>query len=347
MSLVLPIANWPASDRDMWDRLQKAAGPLDDCGALAHLRATSLKTLELRYARWLQWLITSDAEAITLPPARRGTLPRLSAWLRDLSRTRPMTRLMFIDGVLRILSAADPTQDWSAQRKLKAGLKRAAGRGDRDRKLGRVLSSEVLFRAGLILATGHAEAAPTPLRSMMCLRDGTMIAMLALMPMRRRAFAGLRIGTSLYVAADTMTVALPGDLTKSGHPWEADVPQSVEPLLRRYVNEARPFFMERGQQHHNVLWVGRSGTPLKKDALSPRIAEQTLKLTGRRIPPHFFRDAAATTLARSSPEHAKLIRPILAHTSFGTAERHYIHAQTIEAGRDYAALIDLKRKARR
>lgn len=347
MSLVLPLDEWPAQDREMWLNLQTEGGPLDDCGALSHLRATSLKTLELRYARWLQWLITSDAEAITLPPARRGTLPRMSAWLQNLSHTRPMTRLMFIDGVLRILSAADPTQDWSGQRKLKTGLKRAAGRGDRDRKLGRVLSSEVLFKAGMSLATGHAEAAPTPLRRMMYLRDGTMIAMLALMPMRRRAFAGLRIGTSLYVTADTMTVALPGDLTKSGQPWEADVPQIVEPLLRRYVNEARPFFMERGQQQHDVLWVGRTGAQLKQDALSPRIAEQTLKLTGRRIPPHFFRDAAATTLARSSPEHAKLIRPILAHASFGTAEHHYIHAQTIEAGRDYAALIDLKRKARR
>ncbi len=232
MSLVLPLSDWPTQDREMWINLQKEGGPLDDCGALSHQRATSLKTLELRYARWLQWLITNDAKAIIVPPARRATLPRRSAWLRDLSHTRPMTRLMFIDGVLRILSAADPTQDWSAQRKLKAGLKRATGRGDRDRKLGRVLSSEVLFKAGMSLAMGHAEAAPTLLRRMMCLRDGTMIAMLALMPMRRRAFAGLRIGTSLHVTADTMTVALPGDLTKSGQPWEADVPQSIEPLLR-------------------------------------------------------------------------------------------------------------------
>ncbi len=346
MSLVLPLEEWPAQDRDMWTNLQKEGGPLDDCGALSHLRATSLETLELRYARWLQWLITSDAEAIALPPARRATVLRLSAWLQGLSHTRPMTRLMFIDGVLRILSATDPTQDWSLQKRLKTGLKRAAGRGDRDRKLGRVLSSEVLFRAGLTLATDHAEAAPTPLRSMMCLRDGTMIAMLALMPMRRRAFAGLRIGTSLHVTAETMTVALPGDLTKSGHPWEADVPVCVDPLLRRYLAEARPYFLERGQSHHDVLWVGKTGIPFNEDALGSRIADQTLKLTGRRIPPHLFRDAAATTLARSSPEHAKLIRPILAHTNFGTAERHYIHAQTIEAGRDFAALINQKKKAR-
>ena len=57
------------------------------------------------------------------------------------------------------------------------------------------------------------------------------------------------------------------------------------------------------------------------------------------MPPHFFRDAAATTLAQISPESARLIRPILAHSGFGTAERHYIHAGSIEAGRDYAAVI--------
>jgi len=57
------------------------------------------------------------------------------------------------------------------------------------------------------------------------------------------------------------------------------------------------------------------------------------------IPAHFSRDAAATTLARLSPESARLIQPVLAHSSVTTAERHYIHAQTIDAGRDYASLV--------
>ncbi|MBW4976192.1 hypothetical protein KZZ08_21450 [Roseovarius mucosus] len=57
------------------------------------------------------------------------------------------------------------------------------------------------------------------------------------------------------------------------------------------------------------------------------------------IPTHFSRDTAATTLARLSPESARLIQPVLAHSSAMTAERHYIHAQTIDAGRDYASLV--------
>ncbi|MFC3614543.1 hypothetical protein ACFORG_12285 [Lutimaribacter marinistellae] len=339
MSLVLPFPDWPAQDRAMWIDLQKSGGPLDDRGALAHLRTTSLETLERRYGRWLRWLATTDPDACALPPVERATMERLSAWLHDLARTKPMSRLMFVDGVLRILSAAYPGKDWSAQRKLKAALKRTAGRGDRDRKVGRILSSDVLLRAGIELATKHADAASTPLEEMKRLRDGTMIAMLAVMPMRRRAFAGLQLSVSLFVTAETISVALPEDLTKSGQPWEADVPDVVAPLLRRYIGDARPALMERGHHQHDFLWVGKKGAPLGMEYLSARIAEQTQKMTGVRVPAHFFRDAAATTLARLSSQSARLIRPVLAHSSFGTAERHYIHAQTIEAGRQYAALI--------
>ncbi len=62
-------------------------------------------------------------------------------------------------------------------------------------------------------------------------------------------------------------------------------------------------------------------------------------MTGTRVPPHFFRDAAVTTLTRISPRAAQLIPCVLGHKGPGTAEKHYIHAQTIEAGRAYVALL--------
>lgn len=339
MSLVLPVSHWPAPDRAMWVALQKQAGPLDDRGALSHLRTTSLRSLELRYGRWLCWLAQTDPAALALFPAERATLSRLTAWLADLAHTSPMTRLMFVDAVLRILHAYAPEADWSGQRKLRAALKRAAGRGDRNRKLGRVLSSKVLLDAGLSHANTGAEAATTDLQAMIRRRDGLMIAMLALMPMRRRAFVGLRLGESVHVTEEEILIALPEELTKTGRPWEAAVPGQVAPLLRQYLTEVRPWFMARGNQRHDFLWVSKKGRRYEMDYLGGRIASLTQLLTGVRVPPHFFRDAAATTLARISPESARLIPPVLAHSGFGTAERHYIHAQTIEAGRDYAALI--------
>lgn len=75
------------------------------------------------------------------------------------------------------------------------------------------------------------------------------------------------------------------------------------------------------------------------------LGEVTSRELGIDISPHLFRDIAVTTLVRSSPQDARLTRPLLAHASFGLVERHYNHARGIEAGRDYAEVINqLKRK---
>lgn len=348
MSLVLPIAIWPEADRTMWEQLLRRGGPLDDNGALSHLRATSLATLEHRYSRWLGWLVRAEPESLLQLPADRATLSRLLAWLEALEHLAPMSKLMFVTGTLRVLCAAAPKINWGPQRRLEAFLKQSAGRGNPERKRGRVLSSAVLLDAGIKLATLQADAATTELIAAKRRRDGTMVAMLALMPMRRRAFAGLRLNHSIHFAQNEIVVSLPEEMTKTGLPWEAPVPAQVAALLRRYLSETRPWLMTRGRQSHDYLWVSERGTPfLGLNYFGKRIAEATTRITGVRVPPHFFRDAAATTLARISPESARLIRPILAHSSLGTAERHYIQAGTIEAGRDYAAIIKSMKRDRR
>lgn len=118
MSLVLPVSEWPPQDRAMWEAMLSQGGPLDEQGALAHLRATSIQTLANRYGRWLRWLEVSAPEALELAPAQRATINRCQAWLADLSHTTRMRQLMFIDGVLRILRAQVPDLDWCEQRRL-------------------------------------------------------------------------------------------------------------------------------------------------------------------------------------------------------------------------------------
>jgi integrase len=320
MSLVLPIAIWPEADRAMWERLLRRGGLLDDNGALSHLRGTSLATLEHRYGRWLGSLVRVEPESLLQLPADRGTVSRLMAWLEALGHLAPMSKLMFVSGTLRVLSAAAPKTDWGPQRRLEAFLKQSAGRGNPERKRGRVLSSDVLLNAGIKLATLQADAATTELVAAKRRRDGTMVAMLALMPMRRRAFAGLRLSHSIHFTEQEIVVALPEEMTKTGLAWEAPVPAQVAALLRRYLSETRPWFMARGGQRHDYLWVGDRGAPFfDLNYFGNRIAAITTRITGVRVSPHFFRDAAATTLARISPESARLIRPILAHSSLGTA----------------------------
>lgn len=344
MSLVLPFDAWPEADRALWDGLFRPGGPLDDLGPLAHLRETSRATLRAHYGRWLGWLATSAPQAMDLAPPDRASLEFLGLWLEDLAHTRPMTQWSFVSDVVRVLSAAAPQVDWSGHLRLKARLRRRAGAGDRSRKAGRVLSSRVLYEAGLRHATVDAAAATTPLRRLKCARDGMMVAFLALIPIRRRAMVELTLGRSLIVRSGHIDVDLSADLSKTGAPWSCRVPEVLDGLLRHYLSDVRPGLMARGGAAHDRVWVGDRGAAYQGDHFGSRIRDITLSLTGARVGPHLFRDAAATTLARHSPRAARLIKPVLAHISEGTAERHYIDASTIEAGRALASVVARRRK---
>ncbi|NSY39079.1 site-specific integrase [Leisingera sp. ANG59] len=339
MSLILPIPQWPAADQTMWAALFADGGPLDGQGPLIHLRKTSRHTLSLRYGQWLKWLASTEPSTLACTPVERVTRTRLVQWLSSLDRLADMTRLMLVDGVLRVVMAAAPGRDWSQETKLRKRLKYHAGRGLQSRKHGRILSSAVLLEAGLELVKTSVPRLDHSLFAATDLRDGAMIALLALMPMRLRALAGLELGSSVIVGQDLILVSIPDELSKTGQPWEADVPPQASAALRAYLDSARPILAARSPSNIPSLWLSRHGNALRYGSIRPRIARQTQRMTGIRVPPHFFRDAAATTLARSSPESARLIRGVLGHKGFRTAERHYIHAQTIEAGRDYASLI--------
>ncbi|UWQ58625.1 tyrosine-type recombinase/integrase [Leisingera caerulea] len=341
MSLILPISEWPAADQAMWHALFAEGGPLDGQGPLIHLRKTSRHSLALRYGQWLKWIATTEPSTLACAPVERVTCKRLVQWLSSLDRLADMTRLMLVDGVLRVAmaTATAPGRDWSQETKLRKRLKYHAGRGLQSRKHGRILSSAVLLEAGLKLVEASASRLNHSLYAATDMRDGAMISLLALMPIRLRALAGLELGSSVIVGQDLILVSIPEDLSKTGQPWEAEVPPQAAAALRAYIDKARPLLAQRGQGNISSLWLNRKGNGLRYAGIGPCVARQTLRMTSVRVPPHFFRDAAATALARSSPESARLIRGVLGHKGFRTAERHYIHAQTIEAGRDYASLI--------
>lgn len=337
-------ANWPLADQQMWDNLIAAASPLDDNGGLSQVRPTTVVMLQNAYRQWLYWLATSESDALDIAPAERVTLSRLRRWYGQMDTLRPMSKLVYIGGVLRVLRAAAPDADWSNHSRLLRHLKRQAGDGDRSRKSGRVLDSGILLQAGMRYAKTSPKTNPTPLEAANRFQTGLMIAMLALLPLRSSTFRRLELGSSIRLAEEGIEVTIPGEMMKSGLPWDAKVPDVLMPLLRRYLDEVRPWLLLRRRKSHNFLWVTNQGDPFKNGYIGVRIALAVTEATGTRVSPHLFRDAAATTVARLSPQSARLIKPVLAHSSTETAEHHYIHAGTIEAGRNYAALIRQKRK---
>ena len=74
-------------------------------------------------------------------------------------------------------------------------------------------------------------------------------------------------------------------------------------------------------------------------AIYDRIRAHTRKAFGRAVNPHLFRDAAATTLAITDPEHVRVAAPLLGHRTFMTTERYYQQAQAFDAHRAYVNAI--------
>lgn len=345
MAHSLPLQHWPDGDRHAFETLFAKGGLLDDQGPLGHWRDCSRELMHKQYARWLGWVREAEPVALTLMPCDRATPARLRAWLIAMEGLAPATRLGHAGAVVRLCRSMAPDRPWSAHQAILAGLNRSVKRHGSPRKAGRILASDVLFDAGVRLVRHNCSPITHPDQAVR-LRDGAMICLLALMPMRRRALSELALGTSFRVEGAQMTICLDDAMTKNGLDWEATVPDMLSEQLAIYLNIARPALLARSSKPQNALWLGHKGTPLNIVQFTRAIKNRTMSLLEVDVTPHLFRDAAATTLARTSPAAARMIKPLLGHTSTRIAEAHYIHADTIAAGRGLAAAVEAFRQGK-
>ncbi len=338
-ALILRPADWPAQDQKMWRMAIREGGLFDDVGHLAHLSPPTLGMIQSAYGKWLGWLTMTQHEVLEMPPPDRLQLERFIDFAEANSHLSPKTQHLCTSNTLRLLHHAYPERDWEAAWRVIRRLKIQADRHVSHRKNGRILSGNHVLSAALDLAGPVAAAARTPLQRALLQRNGTIIAFLALMPLRRRAFTSLRLGEAVVFEDNDIRIIARPHMTKRRTHWETLVPPSIAPTLRRYIEEVRPQLMKPGRDHE-MLWVTKYGTPVSGSAMSTLIRNQTHELFGVTISPHLFRDIAATTLARTAPEATGHIRALLDHTGHETAEKYYNQARTIEAARDYATVLE-------
>jgi hypothetical protein len=114
------------------------------------------------------------------------------------------------------------------------------------------------------------------------------------------------------------------------------------PELEHYLAVHRPVLLagESGQLSPgtNALWVSEIGTMLESGALATRIRKHTKEAFGASLPPHWFRDAAATSIAVEDPRHVCDAHHILGNTR-ATTEKHYNQARSLEASRRHQAML--------
>ena len=346
---LMPLRLWPAEDREIWERALAKADPFADSGGeRAGFRTQSNRRLRDSYGRWLTHLKRAGCLDSSSDPADRIHRDTVDRYARELQAidNLPSTIALRLTDLVLMARLFDTTRDWSFITRL---AKRIYATGSRPRKDKRALlrGSHELLALGVHLMA-EAETHQAPAASAVHFRDGLIIALLTLVPLRRKNVVQLRLGIELRQEDGRWMVEIPGNETKTHEPLNFEWPDPLLDALDNYLQHHRPVLAARSYRWpvkaDERLWVAQSGSALTEMALYDIVRKRTKAAFGVALNPHAFRDAAATTLAIHDPEHVRVAASVLGHRSFSTTEKYYIQAQSLEAHRHYiSALYRLRR----
>ncbi len=331
----LPIDTWPAGDRAAWQRATSTVDFFADDGVAAGWRPKSQQQACYAYARWLANLSAHSSDALVAPPAQRVTPERLEAYVAWLAtRIKPMSVAAELQHLLLALRALAPREDWTWLGKIQYRFARHAHPRDQRHKM---VDPRRLLKLGCTLMDSANDDSVSPLARARQFRDGLLIALLVMIPLRRRSLTALHFGQHVRQVGDAFHLNLAGDDTKAGHAVDFVLPHDLAPYFSRYLTQHRPRFPRPSLT--TALWLSSKGGALGADAIYNLVCRRTHAWFGFAIHPHLFRTIAATTIAREAPDRISVARDLLTHAQLDTTLRHYAQAQTVQAARDHGALI--------
>ena len=334
----VPLAEWPVQDQALWQAALQPGSPFDNDGiAFGWSDATRHMAVE-GYGRWLGWLARQGLLDHEAHPAARAGKERLRAYAAHMAQTlAPITVATRLQMAAEALRAMVPEQDWrfvsQAVGRMRATAVPVRNKRDRLRS-----PQEIVAIGSELMAMGDDPASGPPLDRAVAYRDGLMLALLALRPVRRSNFASICLGQHLKRRGDGWWLMFEAKETKTGRLFESPFPGQLECELVHYLEVVRPLLLSRapGSGATSGLWVSKQGAQLTSFGVAKVIRWRTEAAFGMAMGPHLFRDCAATEIAVSAPEQVALIRPVLGHTTLATSEKHYNLASSLEAARRYA-----------
>jgi integrase len=354
----LPLKEWSEADRLGWLDACRPGHRLIRGGAASHLAAVTQSDLANRYGLYLDFLnrhgqrdLDAAAGALVAPEFIGAFIAELQARVSSVTVSRTIYK------VRRAAQCIAPSRDfaWLAE----IGKDLAVLERPKD-KFARMVLTERLIEAGLsLIQESETDVDGTAIRRAVRVRDGLMVALNAVCPIRLKNFAALDIGSSFVRIDKAWWITLQD--TKSGRPDERPVPPFLTSFIERYLRVFRPIllrdatsgqgsgrtFINNGAAESddvpttdmNALWIGRSGAALSYSSVERAIAETTRMTIGMAIYPHMFRVAAATSAALHVAESPNLASALLQHSNEKITEDAYIRANSLSVARDFADLV--------
>jgi integrase len=333
----LPVGEWPEADRRAWEAACRPGSRLKPGGAASHLAEVSRDDFARRYGAFLGFLQRSARFDRGAAAATQVTLSNVEAYIADLKdRVRSVTVWNCIYKLRRAAELLAPTTDFSWLAEIEKDLALVM---EPRSKFDRLVFIGRLVEAGLTLVAEAEAFANTNLARARGVRNGLMIALLALCPIRPKNFAGLEIEHTFKEVDGSWWIALPGNLTKSRRRDERRVPAWLNRYIDAYLNQSRPVLL-RSRPSTNALWISSTtGRRMTTKNLGTLISKITLETVGVDVSPHLFRTAAASTAAAYGGNTPHLASALLNHTDPRVTEEHYNRASTMNAAAAYARII--------
>lgn len=349
-SAVMRIEDWPEEDRTLWQKSLVRDDPFSEDGARAELREISNKKVANGYGRYLTFLQQHDPLAMQGPTEHRITAERVKAFIENMialgnGKQTILTRLQELHSAAVVLA---PKKSFRFMKEFES---RVRGRmPDDEKEDGRFVTTDELLSLGISLMEQAHQNTTDRLRAI-DYRDGLIIALLALRPMRRKNFAALKLDYNIVKQGNTWRIILRPDETKTYNRIDVEWPSDLVDALETYLTVHRPHLISLNgrwaKEIDDALWVSSHGSPMTQVAFYQQVTKRTEAAFGKTINPHRFRHIAASTLAVEDPVHVRVSASILGHSSFRTTEDYYIQAQRAQAHEKFVDQILIARaKAR-
>ncbi len=338
----LPLERWPEADITAWHAAIRAGSLFDEPGLGAHWAPSTKNGVRRAYGRWLLWLGKTVDRYAETPLEDRVTRSAIESYVAVLRTTTADTSVSaYISFLHMALQAMAPQGDWGWIKNIYMKIKRRAPIVRQKRH--RIQSSKLLCQLGVdLMIESEQRDGLSPLEQAQQYRDGLIIALLAIRPLRTKNFVALALGETLVERSGRLWISFGPEATKSRAPIEHPFPEPLLPYLDHYIDYVRPYLMLRHrssarraglQLPGNFLWISSNGGPLSKNAFFDLVSKRTAKRFGTAINPHLFRNCLATTVATETPDAVSSTSQLLGHASLLTSERHYNHADGLKASR--------------
>jgi hypothetical protein len=255
----LKPSEWPERDRLAWEDATRPGMRLTRGGTASHLAEISREDIANRYGLYLDFLRRTgrlDAKAGT---AQMVTPANVDAFLTELkARVSASTVWNTVYKLRRALQLIAPGTDagWLLE------LEREARYSVRPKdKAGRLVFAHRLLEAGLTLIQEAEKFGRTPFQRARGARNGLMIALLALHPIRPKNFSMLQIGRTFVQIDGRWWISLKVQETKTRRLDERRVPAFMTEIVDRYIKEDRLVLIGQSEGRWLALGFLDQGSP--------------------------------------------------------------------------------------